>query len=297
MIDFGSCIKFDDNQKIIGSFGSYTRGYAAIEHIQNKPLFTSDIHCLGMTAVRLLTRCFREDFEDNTFNDWLYVDGELKWREYGEERGNKVSDELADILNKILKPLVNNRYQSAQEVLDNLNTIIETVEPIASENNTENVSKRPLYQPTFVTPDIPLRRKRKKRKKRNQKLIEKIAIIGLRPSGKFTYLVTFTCFTILVKNSPIISIITNYYYYYYYWEVYQNQLMEQSLLPAMDTHGIGRGCPHYFVIDIKQKSYFNPSKYTKVSFKLEFFCGCFAGEYFDALANKNKSQKLIPYFI
>ncbi len=294
LIDFGSCIKFDDNQKIIGSFGSYTRGYAAIEHIQNKPVFASDIHCLGMTAVRLLTRCFRKDFEDNTFNDWLYVDGELKWREYGEERGNKVSDELADILNKMLEPLVNNRYQSAQEVLDDLNTIIETVEPIVSENNTGNVSKRPNYKPAFVTPPIPPRRKRKTAKKRNQKSRPaNIAIIGPRPSGKFTYLASFAYFTNMVKNSPIKCIISNPETKDLIRET-QDVLMKQRNFKAMSAvQSIFEYPYYYFSLSIKNKLYLNPFKNTKIKSQGEFSCACrpLPGEFFDAVGNKSPEDR------
>ncbi len=108
----------------------------------------------------------------------------------------------------MLEPWVNNRYQSAQEVLDDLGKIIETVEPIESSHDSANISNIPPCKPTFVPPPIPPRRKRNKPKNTNKKLINKIAIIGPRPSGKFVYICTFAYFTNLVKNSPFESIIS-----------------------------------------------------------------------------------------
>lgn len=293
LINFGSSIKFDDNQKIIGSFGSHTRGYAAIEQIQGKATFASDVHCLGMTAVRLFTRCFREDFEDNKFNDWLYVDGELKWREYGEERGSKVSDELANILNKMLAPLVNNRYQSAQEVLDDLQTIIETVEPIASENNTENVSNIPRCKPTFVTPDIPPRRKRKKTKKTNKELSGNIAIIG-PASGKTTYLATFGYFTNVVINTILESISPANDNSEYLAEQTEYILLSQSQFEPSRTQTTIAIIPfYYYTYSMKSRNLFNDNiKKIPVVFR------DYSEYYFNVLSNnENANSKNLTDFI
>lgn len=92
-----------------------TEGYAPMEQFRGGRAFpASDLYSLGSTCLHLMT---------DTKPDHLYdpLDGRWVWREHLQEKGVVVSDPLAHILNMLLKDFVGERYQSADEVMRDLN--------------------------------------------------------------------------------------------------------------------------------------------------------------------------------
>ncbi|HEY9596537.1 MAG TPA: WD40 repeat domain-containing serine/threonine-protein kinase, partial [Cyanophyceae cyanobacterium] len=86
-------------------------GYAAPEQAGGKAVFSSDIYSLGITCLHLLTKT--EPFDLYSFSEATWV-----WRDY---LRHPVSQQLSYILNKMVEMATSRRYQSATEVLHDLN--------------------------------------------------------------------------------------------------------------------------------------------------------------------------------
>ncbi|MHC5596230.1 MAG: protein kinase domain-containing protein, partial [Nostoc sp.] len=81
--------------------------YSAPEQTKGKAVFASDLYSLGVTCIYLLTQIPPFDLFDIANDCWV-------WQQY---LTTKVSDRLAQILNKLLQNPVNRRFQSANEVM------------------------------------------------------------------------------------------------------------------------------------------------------------------------------------
>lgn len=88
-----------------------TPGYMPSEQARGKPCFSSDIYALGMTAIQALTGITPSELQENSR-------GEVIWHEYAQ-----VSPDLAIILDKMVRSYVGDRYQSADEVLHDLQNL------------------------------------------------------------------------------------------------------------------------------------------------------------------------------
>ena len=86
-------------------------GYAAPEQNLGRAVFASDIYGLGVTCIHLLTGMHPFDLFDPHENAWV-------WRK---ALKSPVSDTLGRILDKMIESPINRRYQSAAEVLKELN--------------------------------------------------------------------------------------------------------------------------------------------------------------------------------
>ncbi|MEQ9669401.1 protein kinase domain-containing protein [Coleofasciculus sp. G2-EDA-02] len=82
-------------------------GYAAPEQTFGKAVFASDIYSLGVTCIHLLTQMQPFDLYEPLENGFV-------WRQY--LVNNPVSQQLADIMDKMIHPLLKQRYHSVEEV-------------------------------------------------------------------------------------------------------------------------------------------------------------------------------------
>jgi len=89
-----------------------TPEFIAPEQGKGKAVFASDLYSLGVTCIHLLTMISPFDLFDTGEGDWV-------WRDY--LVNNSVSDELGSILDKLIENATKKRYQSADEVLKDLN--------------------------------------------------------------------------------------------------------------------------------------------------------------------------------
>jgi serine/threonine protein kinase len=109
LIDFGAVADREgshqsDNRLTAKAIG--TPGYAPPEQVAEQPVYASDIYALGMTCIFLLT-----GKEPISFT----VDPrtcEVRWRV-----AVNVSDDMADIIDKMIRVPLADRYQSAVQVL------------------------------------------------------------------------------------------------------------------------------------------------------------------------------------
>ncbi|MBE9128155.1 MULTISPECIES: serine/threonine-protein kinase [unclassified Coleofasciculus] len=86
-------------------------GYAAPEQALGQAFFASDLYSLGVTCIHLLTQ--RHPLEVYCVNE-----GDWVWRNYS---ATSVSTHLGQILDKLLQRPIRKRYQSAKDVLQDLN--------------------------------------------------------------------------------------------------------------------------------------------------------------------------------
>ncbi|MBD2180760.1 serine/threonine-protein kinase [Aerosakkonema funiforme] len=91
-------------------------GYMPNEQLGGKPRFNSDIYALGMTAIQALTGISPDELQSEAET------GEVIWREQA-----RVSKQLAAILDKMVRSHFRERYQSANEVLEDLRKLQSTL--------------------------------------------------------------------------------------------------------------------------------------------------------------------------
>jgi serine/threonine protein kinase, bacterial len=84
-----------------------TPGYMPSEQSVGRPVYSSDLYSLGMTAIYLLTGKQPQDFEINPHTS------DILWQ----TDGNHASPQLVDILNKAISFNPRDRYQTAGEFL------------------------------------------------------------------------------------------------------------------------------------------------------------------------------------
>lgn len=87
-----------------------TMGYMSSEQAAGRPVFSSDLYSLGMTAIRLLTGKFFKDIEVDSNT------GQLLWRSHAPE----VSEQLAAVLDKAIQSHQRDRYIRAKQMLSAL---------------------------------------------------------------------------------------------------------------------------------------------------------------------------------
>ncbi|HLP90536.1 MAG TPA: CHASE2 domain-containing protein [Nostocaceae cyanobacterium] len=128
LIDFGAVKEvstqiFTDEEQSAFTIGIGTKGYAPSEQCFGRPQYNSDIYALGMIGIRALTGIAPHELNKD-------IDDEIIWTHKA-----RVSKPLAEILNKMISEDYHQRYQSASEVLtdlDNINNL--PIQPNLSSN-------------------------------------------------------------------------------------------------------------------------------------------------------------------
>ncbi len=113
LVDFGAAkctsdVILEKTGTLIGS-----AEYASPEQIRGKAVFASDLYSLGVTCLRLITQMSPFDLHDCSEDNWI-------WRSYLTE---PIGTSLEQILSKLLQRATKLRYQSAAEVLIDLNDL------------------------------------------------------------------------------------------------------------------------------------------------------------------------------
>lgn len=109
LIDFGA-VKQDIAKLTSPGTKIYTEGYAPLEQMQGNPTNSSDIYALGMTALEALTGVEPEKLKNVTT-------GTVVW-----PHSFNTSNKLKQILEKMVEHNCQSRYQSAEKVLNDLNS-------------------------------------------------------------------------------------------------------------------------------------------------------------------------------
>jgi serine/threonine protein kinase len=139
LIDFGSIKK-------IGALGAGltiavgTPGYMPSEQAKGKPRLCSDIYALGMIGIQALTGLIPEQLQEDPNT------GEVLWRDQAQ-----VSNVLADILDTMVCDRYSQRYQSATEALQALNSDLSLSKSSEADAITQNSGNTyPLTYKNFI---------------------------------------------------------------------------------------------------------------------------------------------------
>ncbi|MDF5735193.1 MULTISPECIES: serine/threonine-protein kinase [unclassified Nostoc] len=155
LLDFGA-VKQVTNAALgsaVSSTGIYSMGFAPPEQMAGGQVFPStDLYALAVTLITLLTNQEAVQLFDAYSNQW-------KWRSQV-----NINPRLADILDKMLLPAANQRFQSAQEVLHALNSQAQaptqlnspslTLPPQPPKGSSPVVPRRSPTQPAFSTVEL-----------------------------------------------------------------------------------------------------------------------------------------------
>ncbi|WP_311774843.1 serine/threonine-protein kinase [Nostoc sp. 2RC] len=127
LIDFGSIKK-------IGALGAGltvvvgTPGYMPSEQAKGKPKLSSDIYAVGMIGIQALTGLVPSQLQEDPET------GEIIWRHHAQ-----VSDAFADILDRMICDRHSQRYQSAAEALEAINSCLLGLESSPSGGQKQNI--------------------------------------------------------------------------------------------------------------------------------------------------------------
>jgi len=118
LIDFGAVKEigtaiFDSPKEISQTQVIGTPGYMPPEQHSGKPLYSSDIYALGKTAIYGLTGRTPTDWENIETNEMV------SWYEK-----TSISNELAQVINRMTTAKTAERYKSVQEVLDDITPLL-----------------------------------------------------------------------------------------------------------------------------------------------------------------------------
>ena len=139
LLDFGAVKQIAQGAgNLDRSTGIYSMGFAPPEQMAGSTVFPStDLYALAVTCLYLLTGKPVADLFDSYTNQW-------NWRPHA-----KVSKQLAEVLDKMLQASPSARFQSAQEVLENLQSIGHKNKPTVSKTVPVNLTQAP---PTTIKP-------------------------------------------------------------------------------------------------------------------------------------------------
>ncbi|MCG6136592.1 MAG: bifunctional serine/threonine-protein kinase/formylglycine-generating enzyme family protein [Nostoc sp. LLA-1] len=157
LIDFGGAKQVTQTSLARQATVIYTIGYAPSEQMAGFPCHASDLYSLGVTCVRLLTQCLPLQDTYGQINDPLYdaMNAHWLWQEYLQKKGIVISEDLSKILNKLVRHLPSERYQSATEVINDLKATKQAVvEPKIAVNSHPTLIRLPLLTKK-ITPPLP----------------------------------------------------------------------------------------------------------------------------------------------
>ena len=114
LIDFGAVkeVSLIEGSNISSTVGIGTKGYRPSEQAGGRPRFASDIYSVGMIAIQALTGISPRDLDED------HSTGEVLWKHHV-----NISNDLEEILTRMVRYHFSLRYQSAIEVLSDLNRL------------------------------------------------------------------------------------------------------------------------------------------------------------------------------
>jgi serine/threonine protein kinase len=151
LVDFGASkvATNEDVNRTGTSIGSPE--YVAPEQIRGKALFASDIYSLGVTCIHLLTAKSPFDLHDIHNDTWI-------WRKYLK---SSINDGLASVLDKMIETIPARRYQTVEEVLQDLqewapkSNSLPAIKSVTS-SNSQSVANNTSQTNNHLTPTAPI---------------------------------------------------------------------------------------------------------------------------------------------
>jgi formylglycine-generating enzyme required for sulfatase activity len=120
-------------------------GYMPSEQARGKPKYASDVYAVGMMAIQALTGLMANELKEDPQT------GEILWRDRAQ-----VSDELAEVLDKMVRDHFSQRYQTAAEAMQALMPIAAPMLPPTLAVSSIATQSTPPQSPTASSiPTIP----------------------------------------------------------------------------------------------------------------------------------------------
>ncbi len=117
LIDFGIAKQFGEALSVEPGTRIGTEGYAPIEQLRSGQAYpSSDLYSLGATCMHLLTGQRPDSLYDPVEARWC-------WREALDKQGRSLSEELGQVLDRLVLDRVSDRYPSAEAVMDALDQL------------------------------------------------------------------------------------------------------------------------------------------------------------------------------
>ena len=157
LIDFGVAKVLQEGGSEIAAPGTRigTEGYAPMEQLRSGRAFpASDLYSLGATCLYLMTQTKPEELYDPVHGHWL-------WRSKLAEKGVVLTEGLGKILDRMLKDLVSERYQSVAEVMHDLRLVLSqplvkgTLNEAHPKTESAQTTQPPQSQPSLPQPSLP----------------------------------------------------------------------------------------------------------------------------------------------
>ena len=113
LVDFGTVkeVIMSQTQTFASTVAVGSRGYMPTEQARGKPRFSSDLYALGVIAIQALTGIEPIHLQEDE-------NGEIVWQSQAQ-----CSPELREIITKMTRYHFKDRYQSASEILEQLNIL------------------------------------------------------------------------------------------------------------------------------------------------------------------------------
>jgi len=113
LVDFGASKVITESS--LGKTGTMigSAGYVASEQLAGKAAPASDLYSLGVTCIYLLTQVAPFELFDVLEGKWV-------WRQYLQ---SNISEDLGRVIDQLLAPNINERYQFVREVLKELESV------------------------------------------------------------------------------------------------------------------------------------------------------------------------------
>ncbi|HEY9800900.1 MAG TPA: YARHG domain-containing protein [Leptolyngbyaceae cyanobacterium] len=140
LIDFGAVREsmgtvVNSQGDVTSSIVIGTPGYMPSEQAAGRPVYSSDLYSLGLTAIYLLTGKQPQQLEIDSQT------GEMIWREYG----SHISPALAIVLERAIAYHPRDRYSTARAMLDDLQALSNPIPPT-----------QPYFTAPPATPTVPI---------------------------------------------------------------------------------------------------------------------------------------------
>ncbi|MCS6812631.1 MAG: serine/threonine protein kinase [Cyanobacteria bacterium] len=149
LIDFGVAKQLDETSNSQAGTKIGTEGYSPIEQWRSGKAYpASDIYSLGATCLYLMTQQRPDVLYDPLSGRWL-------WREHLERQGTTISDGMGQILDKMLKDLVSERYQSAEEVMRDLEAMATGPAAVAASSLPKDGRRLPPLEAGLIRMSTP----------------------------------------------------------------------------------------------------------------------------------------------
>lgn len=118
-----------------------TPGFMSVEQNAGRPVYSSDLYATGLTAIYLLTGKPPHDLETDSYT------GEILWKQYAPQ----ISPSLAAILDKAIATHIRDRYPTAHEMLQALQSptsqYYQDLRPTIAENSQKSHQSTVISQP------------------------------------------------------------------------------------------------------------------------------------------------------